>query len=62
MAVSRQFRIRERYKMEFRSDMFNILNHGNWNNPTTSITSATFGQITSFGSPRLIQMSLKMFF
>jgi hypothetical protein len=62
MALSRQFAIRERMKMEFRSDFFNIMNHGNWSNPTTSITSSTFGQITTFGSPRIIQMALKLYF
>jgi hypothetical protein len=48
--------------MEFRSDFFNIMNHANWGNPATGLTSATFGQITSFGSPRLIQANLKLFF
>jgi hypothetical protein len=62
VAVSRQFRIRERYKVEFRSDFFNIMNHANWNNPTASVTSGTFGQIVSFGSPRIIQMALKLNF
>ena len=63
IAVSRQFRIRERFRTEFRSDFFNILNHANWNNPVSALSSgATFGQITSFGSPRIIQMSMKLFF
>jgi hypothetical protein len=48
--------------MEFRSDFFNVLNHANWNNPTSSVTSGTFGQIVSFGSPRLIQMAIKLYF
>jgi hypothetical protein len=38
------------------------MNHGNWSNPTTSITSGTFGQITAFGTPRIIQMALKLYF
>ena len=39
------------------------MNHANWNAPATGLTSATFGQVTGFGSPfRLIQMSLKMLF
>jgi hypothetical protein len=34
-----------------------------WDNgPATGLTSSTFGQITSFGSPRLIQMSMKVYF
>ena len=62
VAVSRRFRLTERFKMEFRSDFFNILNHANWNNPVSSITNGTFGQITSFGAPRLIQMAMKLYF
>jgi hypothetical protein len=63
IAVSRQFRFHERFKMEFRSDFFNILNHANWNNPVSSLSSAaTFGQITSFGAPRIIQMAMKLYF
>jgi hypothetical protein len=38
------------------------MNHANWNGPTTSNTSGTFGQITSYGSPRIIQLAMKLFF
>ena len=62
MAVSRRFKINERFALAFRSDFFNIMNHANWNNPTTNVTSGTFGQITTFGAPRIIQMSMKLFF
>ena len=62
MAISREFKMKERWKLQFRSDFFNIMNHANWNGPTTTITSGTFGQITSFGSPRIIQMSMKLFY
>ena len=62
MTVSRRFPVKERWKLEFRGDFFNILNHANWNNPATSITSATFGQVTSFVSPRIIQLALKLYF
>jgi len=62
MAISRYFQVNERWKLEFRSDFFNIMNHGNWNNPVTNVTSGTFGQITAFGAPRIIQMALKLYF
>jgi hypothetical protein len=38
------------------------MNHANWNNPTTALNSATFGQITGFGGPRLIQLAMKVYF
>ncbi|HTP36613.1 MAG TPA: hypothetical protein VMJ75_30765, partial [Candidatus Acidoferrales bacterium] len=62
MAVSRQLAFHERFKVEVRADFFNIMNHANWNNPTTNITSGTFGEVTSFGAPRIIQMALKLYF
>jgi hypothetical protein len=63
MSLSRQFRLRERYRYDVRADFFNVMNHANWSNPGVSITSGTtFGKITNFGSPRLIQLSMKLFF
>jgi hypothetical protein len=63
MALTRSFRMTERLKTEFRADFFNILNHGNWQGIGTSVSSGTtFGQVTSFGSPRLIQMAMKFYF
>jgi hypothetical protein len=61
MAVSRAFHIRERIRTEVRADFFNIMNHANWSGPSSAVNSATFGQITSFGSPRLIQLALKFY-
>jgi hypothetical protein len=62
MAVSRRFTLKERWRLEFRGDFFNILNHANWSNPSSTITSSTFGEVTSFGSPRIIQFALKLYF
>jgi hypothetical protein len=62
VALSREFKMRERYRLQVRGDFFNILNHPNWGTPGLSITGGTFGQITSFSSPRIIQMSMKLFF
>lgn len=62
MALSRRFKFNERLSLDFRSDFFNIMNHANWNNPATGITTSTFGQVTGFGSPRIIQFSTKFFF
>ena len=63
VAVSRNFRVTERLKAEFRADFFNILNHANWQTIGTSLSSSTtFGQVTAFGSPRLIQMAVKFYF
>ncbi|HVY95103.1 MAG TPA: TonB-dependent receptor [Bryobacteraceae bacterium] len=62
MSATRRFAFKERYSFELRGDFFNIMNHANWGSPATGLTSSTFGQITSFGDPRLIQLSMKFFF
>jgi len=48
--------------LEFQSEFFNIMNHANWSAPAFGLTSSTSAQVTSFGSPRLIQMSMKLYF
>jgi hypothetical protein len=64
MALSRNFPFKERWVLHVRADFFNILNHANWSGfgTSTGITGGTFGQITSFSSPRLIQLALKLNF
>jgi hypothetical protein len=62
MAVSRIFPIKERWNLEIRADFFNIMNHANWNAPTAALNSSTFGQVTSFGTPREIQLAAKVHF
>jgi len=71
MALTRRFTVGERWKLDFRADFFNILNHANLGNPVTSLSSGTFGEITSYyqslnspggNTPRVIQMALKLYF
>jgi hypothetical protein len=42
--------------------MFNLLNRVNLGNPNTIASSALFGQITSAGPPRVIQLALRVQF
>ena len=63
MALSRNFKLTERLHSEFRADFFNILNHGNWQTIGTSVSSGTtFGHVSAFGTPRYIQMAMKLTF
>ena len=62
MSLSRNFHFKERWKLELRGEFFNIMNHANWNGPSAAVNSATFGEITGFGGPRLIQLSTKLYF
>ena len=49
-------------KLQVRIDAFNALNTKNLNNPGTSITSSTFGLITTAGSPRKAQIGARFTF
>ena len=44
--VHRSFPIREAWRLEFRGEFFNILNHANFGNPINDLTSPFFGQST----------------
>ncbi|MFN9894982.1 MAG: carboxypeptidase regulatory-like domain-containing protein [Acidobacteriota bacterium] len=63
-SIGKTFRFTERHRLEFRTEMFNVLNFVNWGPPGRDINSpSTFGQITGqIGSPRNIQFGLKYFF
>jgi len=62
LALSRTFQLREQIGLDVRAEAFNVMNHGNWNPPPVTINSGQFGQITTFGSPRIIQLAMKLIF
>jgi hypothetical protein len=57
----------ERY-LQFRGEIFNTFNHPNFDNPNVTVSSSTFGKITSAGvqdaraSSRQIQFALRLVF
>ncbi len=64
-SLIKNFVITERQQLRFQTDFFNIWNHANFGNPTsTDIENAgAFGKIVStVGTPRLIQFSLRYAF
>ncbi len=61
-AANKTFRIREGMGLQFRSELFNILNHTNLANPTVVTTSSAFGTIRSTYPARQIQFGLKLLF
>jgi outer membrane receptor protein involved in Fe transport len=52
----------ESKELQFRGELFNFLNHTNFRLPVSDIESATFGQVQSDVSPRVIQVALKLLF
>jgi hypothetical protein len=63
MSLVRSVHIRERHTVEFRAEAFNVLNHVRPTNPNANIsTASTFGKITLFGDPRIMQFALKYLF
>jgi len=62
LSVQRSFHIRERMKLQARGDFFNATNHTNFGLPNTSFGAPTFGQVTSAGNAREIEISMRLEF
>ncbi len=60
--MSRWQPIHERMRLQFRAEMYNILNHPNLGAPSASITSSTYGQIASKSGNRTVTMALRLEF
>lgn len=60
LGLSRSQRIRERMNLQFRAEFFNAFNTPQFNEPNGSVTATNFGQITSAGGARQIQMGLRL--
>jgi hypothetical protein len=75
-SLRRNFRLTERFNLNFRADAFNLFNTPNFANPTGTLTSGNFGRSTQMlntalgglnsqfqvGGPRSIQLALKLAF
>ncbi|MBV8072602.1 MAG: TonB-dependent receptor [Acidobacteriaceae bacterium] len=61
-SISKHFAITERINLELRGDAFNIFNHAEFQNPDTTITDATFGQISTTYGQRILQLALHLAF
>jgi len=51
----------ERYRVQFRAELFNVFNQVNFQNPDTTQTDFTFGQILSANPGRVVQFALKFY-
>jgi len=62
LSLMKNFRVTERTSVQFRSEFFNLFNNVNFNQPQSSLNSASVGRITSAGDPRILQFALKLMF
>jgi hypothetical protein len=61
-ALTRTFKTGSAREIQFRWEVFNLINHVNFNAPVTSLNSASFGQIQTAADPRIMQFALKFTF
>lgn len=61
VSATRRFDFNERVNLQFRAEFFNVLNHTNFLDPSTT-SSSTLGRITGSNDPRIGQLSLKLAF
>jgi len=70
LTVSKNFPMGAARRLQFRAELYNVLNHTNWTNVNTAAifnaqgaqTNPQFGQVTAAGQPRVIQLSLRFAF
>ena len=75
IALSRIFKMGERYSLQARVDALNVLNHTNfagaispagtvtgYSTLSTNLSSSTFGRVQSAFDPRILQFSMKFYF
>jgi hypothetical protein len=61
--VFKIFRIRERARVEFRGEAFNLMNHPMFGQPGTAVNTPLFGVVSGQENPpRQIQLGLKVVF
>ena len=58
----KNIRLTESKELQFRGELFNLLNHVNYRLPVSDIESPNFGQIQQDVAPRVIQVALKFLF
>ena len=61
MNISKEWKWQEKMRIQFRGEFFNAFNHTYLFAPDTGLPDAGFGEVTSSGPPRDIQIGLKVY-
>lgn len=62
VGLRKNFPTRESQRLQFRFEVFNLLNHPNWGGANANPTSGSFGLATSKSGNRTLQLALKYIF
>ena len=60
--LMKNFGLSERFRLQFRFEMYNMWNYAHFGPPATRVGSSTIGRLTRAGEPRDIQFGLKLTF
>ncbi len=61
-SLYKTFPVKERLRIQLRAEFFNVWNHANFANVSTTYGSGSFGQVTSALDPRQIEFALRISF
>src|SRR5260221_3601772 len=63
LGILKNTNIGERYRLQFRGELFNVFNHTQFFQPDGNVTDGTdFGRVKRARDPRLMQFALKLYF
>jgi hypothetical protein len=62
MSLFKNFPVKERMKIEFRGEFYNLTNTPQFSNPSTNLNSGNFGEISSASGQRNIQFGMRLLF
>lgn len=61
-SVFKQFHFKERFRSEFRAELFNLTNSPMFNIPTSNFAASNFGRLeVQRNNPRQVQLALKLY-
>ena len=62
VTLVKDFPVKERTRLQLRLEMYSATNSPQWGLPNTSFGSTSFGQITSAGGARTVQIAAKFYY